>query len=75
MTFLHTPKGLLQIHFCTRQRDYCNIEGTCFMHVRTFTTLPLRGEDRMRLGNENKNLLFLFCISLGFHYLCENIVC
>ena len=45
------------------------------MHVRTFTTLPLRGEDRMRLGNENKNLLFLFCISLGFHYLCENIVC
>lgn len=27
-------------------------------------------EDRMHLGNENKKT-FLFCIPLGFHYLCH----
>ena len=32
----------------------------------------LRIEDRMRLDNENKTP-FLFCIVLGFHYLCTQI--
>ena len=31
-------------------------------------TLPLRGEVRMRLNNENKILCLLFCIVFGFHY-------
>ena len=31
-----------------------------------FTTLPLCGEDRMRLGNENKNFVFCFALLSAF---------
>ncbi|MBR0116251.1 MAG: hypothetical protein IJM04_03105, partial [Prevotella sp.] len=35
------------------------------------TTLPLRSQDRRRLGNGNKKLRVLFRIPLALHYLCS----
>ena len=43
----------------------------CFALSSAFTSLPLRGEGRRRLNNENKKW-FLFCIVFGFHYLCSD---
>ncbi len=43
----------------------------CFALSSAFTNLPLRGEYRMRLNNENKILRLLFCIVFGFHYICN----
>ncbi len=37
------------------------------------TTLRLRLEDRLHLGNKRKNTFFL-CISLDLHYLCKRIM-
>ena len=36
------------------------------------STCTIFTENRLRLGNENKNTFhaFLFCISLDLHYLC-----
>ena len=34
------------------------------------TSLPLCGEDRMRLNKQNKTPV-LFCIVFDFHYLCQ----
>ena len=39
-----------------------------FCIVLGFHYLPLRGEYRMRLDNENKILCLLFCIVLGFQF-------
>ena len=36
-----------------------------------FTIFAACNEYRMQFGNDNKNLRFLFCISLTFHYICD----
>ncbi len=43
----------------------------CFAFRSPCTTLPLRGQDRRRLGNGNKKLRVLFRIPLALHYLCS----
>ena len=42
----------------------------CFAFHSPFTIFAACNEYRMRFGNDNKNLRFLFCISLTFHYIC-----
>ena len=47
-------------------------KSSIFLPLRSvFTTLLLRSEDRMHLGNVKKIFDFL-AIALGFHYLCPH---
>ncbi|MBQ6227802.1 MAG: hypothetical protein IJK08_04460, partial [Prevotella sp.] len=62
------------LHFVCRPIRYSGkkINLTIYFAFHSVcTTLPLRGEGRLRFGKESKKLRILLCFSLTLHYLCS----